>query len=155
MGGDRMAHHVGATIGAPNGTSDEADGTIGIAELCPSLRRYRPISDTIPATVILRERGRSRYIARTIDISPATLKSGSMDQHTHSNEIMDLGGAVSPKCRSNAARGRAMTILPSSLHPGRALLVAEILINHSGQGKMGAAPILPRHHRNSGSGMVR
>ena len=78
-----------------------------------------------------------------------------MDLHTHSSESMEIAGPVSLKRPRSAARGGAMTIPLSSLHPRRALPVGEILKSHSVQGKMGAAPVRPRNHRNSGIGMVR
>ena len=154
-GGVRMARRTGASTGDMNGSSTEADGTAGIAGPCRSLPRYRSISDTIQGTVIRKECSRSRYIARIIDISPATLKSGSIDQPTHSKGILHRGVVVSRKRPSNEVKGSLMTSAPSSLHPRRVLPLAGIISSHSGQGRMGAARILPRHHPSTGSGTAR
>jgi hypothetical protein len=154
-GGVQMARRTGDTTGGMNGSSGEADGTAGTAESCRSLPRYRSISDTIQGTVIRKECSRSRYIARIIAINPATLKSGSIDQTTHSKRILHHGVVVSRKRPSNEGKGRVMASAPSSPHLRRVLPSAGILSSHSGQGKMGAAQILRRCRPSSGSGRVR
>jgi hypothetical protein len=138
-----------------NGSNSAADGTAGTAESCRSLPRYRSISDTIQGTVIRKECSRSRYIARIIAINPATLNSDRMDHPTHSKGILHRRVVVSRKRPSNEGKGRVMASAPSSSHPRRALPMAEILSSHSGQGTMGVARILPRHHPGTASGMVR
>lgn len=149
-GGVQMARRTGDTTGGMNGSSGEADGTAGTAESCRSLPRYRSISDTIQGTVIRKECSRSRYIARIIAINPATLKSGSIDQTTHSKRILHHGVVVSRKRPSNEGKGRVMASAPSSPHLRRVLPSAGILSSHSGQGKMGAAQILRRCRPSSG-----
>ncbi len=154
-GGVRMARRTGATTGDMNGSNSDADGTAGIAGQCRSLPPCRSISDIIQGTVIRKECSRSRYIARIIAINPATLKSGSMDQPTHSKGILHQGAMVRSTRPRKEVKGRVMTSAPFSLHPHRALPMAEIISSHNGQGKMGAARILPRHHPGTASGMVR
>jgi len=137
------------------GSSSEAGGTAGIAEQCLSLPRYLCISDTIQGTAIRKECSRSRYTTRTTDINPATLKSGTEDQTTHSKGILYRGGVANPKRPTNEVNGSWMTKAPSRRHPSRVLPLAESLTSHNGLGKMGADRILTRCHPSTGSGMVR
>jgi len=78
-----------------------------------------------------------------------------MDQHMHSKGILHHEVAVSPTRPSNEVKGSLMTSVLFSLHPRRGLPWGEIISSHNGQGKMGAARTLPRHHPDTGSGMVR